>query len=160
VPPLDRDVTLAILIGGRARRLGGQAKHALKVGRQTILDRQLAAAADAGIRDVLLVGGEHRLDGGLRHYADVVEGGGALGGLYSALVLATTPVVLVIAGDLPFISPALLQRLAAVDQDEDAVVPRTERGWHPLCAGYRRHVSVVVKARLDRSQLRVTDLLS
>ena len=51
--------------------------------------------------------------------------GGPLGGLYSALLMATTPIVVVLAGDMPFVEPRLLRALAAIDPMDDAVVPRT-----------------------------------
>ena len=91
---------------------------------------------------------------------DVIEDGSALGGLYSALLLATSPVVVVLAGDLPFVAPGLLRTLTALGPDDDAVVPRTADGWHPLCAAYRRRVALGIKARLDRGALRVSDALT
>src|SRR5688500_789367 len=96
-------VSAAILVGGRAQRFAGQLKPALRVGDQTILERQLTALKQAAIDDILAVG---RWVGprmaGVRHLPDVIEERSALGGLYSALLLATTPIVVVLAGDLPF----------------------------------------------------------
>jgi molybdopterin-guanine dinucleotide biosynthesis protein A len=88
---------------------------------------------------------------------DILDERSGLGGLYSALLMATTPVVLVLAGDMPFLQPSLLSRLASVGDNADAVVPRTGGRWHPLCAGYRRNVAPLVKLQLDSGSLRVTD---
>ena len=41
----------------------------------------------------------------------------------------------------------------------DAVVPRTEHGYHPLCAVFAAQCRGPVRARLDAGQLRVRDLL-
>jgi molybdenum cofactor guanylyltransferase len=157
---LGDDLTAAILVGGQARRLGGRNKPRLRIGDRSIVSRQLAVITAVGIRDVLLVG---RWDedpvAHTRHVPDLVEGCGALGGLYSALLVAPAPVVLVLAGDLPFVSPALLHRLIAIAPGEDAIVPRTSAGWHPLCAAYRRTVAPGIKARLDQGALRITDAL-
>ncbi len=155
------EVTAAILVGGRARRFDGELKPALRVGNQTIIERQLGAIREAEIRDILFVGrwpGMPRTEG--RHIPDVIEAGGALGGLYSALLVAATPIVLVLAGDLPFVTAMLLRHLARLDPHEDAVVPRTADGWHPLCAGYRRSVATRLKRRLHRGDLRVSDALA
>ena len=153
-------ITAAILVGGRARRLDGQVKALLPVGHHTILERQLAAVRAAGITEILLVGRwTTALPADMRHVPDVVENGGALGGLYSALLAASTPAVFVLAGDLPFVSHALIRRLTAFIA-EDVVVPRTADGWHPLCAVYRRTVALTVKRRLDRGLLRISDLLT
>jgi molybdopterin-guanine dinucleotide biosynthesis protein A len=67
--------------------------------------------------------------------------------------------VMIVAGDLPFVEPELLTTLARLDASEDAAVPRTHDGWHPLCAAYRRGVATRIKARLDRGALRVSDAL-
>ena len=48
--------------------------------------------------------------------------------------------MLVLACDLPFVTPALLQRLveeSGTGEEIDAVVPRSARGLEPLCALYR-----------------------
>ena len=156
-----REVSAAILVGGRGRRFHGALKPALRVGNQTILERQLDALHDAGISEVLLVGrwGAPPVPH-VRHVPDVVDGAGALGGLYSALLMSTRPIVVVLAGDLPFLEPRLLRVLGALGRDRDAMVPRTSDGWHPLCAAYRRRVAPGIKARLDRGVLRVSDALA
>jgi molybdenum cofactor guanylyltransferase len=153
-------ITAAILVGGRARRLDGQLKAALSVGDRTILQRQLAEVRAAGLTETLLVGRwTAARPANVRHVPDVVENSGALGGLYSALLAAWTPAVFVLAGDLPFVSAALIRHLTQLGA-EDVVVPRTAEGWHPLCAVYQRRVALSVKRRLDRGLLRISDWLA
>ena len=154
-------VTAAILVGGRGERLGQGPKPLLRVGTRTILDRQLLALRDAGVQRILLVGRwPHPLVSGVRHMPDVLAASGALVGLYSALLASTTPIVIVMAGDLPFVSPELLGRLADLKSEEDAVVPRAADRWHPLCAAYRRRTALRIKARIDRGELRASALVS
>jgi molybdopterin-guanine dinucleotide biosynthesis protein A len=153
-------VSAAILVGGRARRLDGQLKPLLRIGDHTILDRQRAVLARVGLDRVLLIGSWRQPPvSGVRHFPDVVDAG-ALGGLYSALLAAWTPVVLVLAGDLPFVSEDLLRELLAIEDSEEARVPRTKRGWHPLCATYRRAAALSMKKRIDRGALKVSDTLT
>jgi molybdopterin-guanine dinucleotide biosynthesis protein A len=153
-------VSAAILVGGAGRRLGGRAKPSLRVGDERILDRQLLALRAAGITDIALIGGWSAPPVcGVHHVPDLVEGGGALGGLYSALLVATAPVVLVLAGDMPFVTAPWLAMLAQMSDADEAKVPRVDGQWHPLCAAYRRRVAERVKARLDRGSRRVTDAL-
>jgi molybdopterin-guanine dinucleotide biosynthesis protein A len=154
-------VTAAILVGGAARRLDGTVKPSLRVGNERIVDRQLRALADVGIGHITLVGSWRDapiVAPGVHHVADAVEGGGALGGLYTALLAGTGAVVIVLAGDMPFLTPAWLGRLADVGA-ASANVPRIDGRWHPLCAAYRRHAAGHLKARLDRGALRVIDAL-
>ena len=116
-------MTAAILVGGRARRLGGLSKPDLRIGTTRILDRQLAELRAAGFADIVLVG---RWAGdapaSVHRAPDLIDGAGALGGLYSALLMAASAEVLVLAGDMPFVSAPLLARLAEM-HDEDAHVP-------------------------------------
>jgi molybdenum cofactor guanylyltransferase len=151
----------AILAGGHARRLGGCDKSALPVGAATILERQLTVLR-ALTPHILIVGGDpSRGQGsGVPVVADRRPGGGALGGLYTALVEAPTEQVLVMACDMPFLTEPFLARLAARGAAAEAAVPRDARGAHPLCASYARRVAPRLQAQLDAGRLRVIDALA
>jgi molybdopterin-guanine dinucleotide biosynthesis protein A len=77
---------------------------------------------------------------GLRCVPDLLPGRGALGGLYTALSVASHPLVMVAACDMPFASPALFAhaRDLLLETGADAVVPSVEKGPEPLHAVYRR----------------------
>ena len=150
----------AILIGGRARRLGGRTKPLLRVGDRTILNRQLDVLRQAGIEQITLVG-RWAADEAPRApvVADAVDEAGALGALYTALLVAPTARAIVLAGDMPFVGASLIRALAALDAAADAVVARTADGVHPLCGCYRRSVAARLKARLDRGELAIRTAL-
>jgi molybdopterin-guanine dinucleotide biosynthesis protein A len=154
-------VDAAILAGGRARRLGGQDKRALRVGPTTILERQLAALDDLVDR-VFVVGGDPVTGRGPLPAVvpDRLPDAGALGGLYTALCEATGSHVLVVACDLPFVTTALLARLISLaDSKCDAVVPRSTDGLQPLCAVYARCLAGDVRRRIESGRLMIQDLL-
>ena len=150
----------AILAGGRAVRLDGQAKHLLSVGGRAILTRQLEMLAGLGAGDIAIVG---RPDvepaPGIRLVRDAVVGAGALGGLYTAVATAAADRVLVLACDLPFVSSAFVAHLLEANPEADAVVPQTADGWHPLCGVSHRRVATHFRARIDGGALRITDAL-
>lgn len=151
----------AILIGGRARRLEGRVKSLLAVGGRSILTRQIDALHAAGVEHIALVGRwtvEERPPAPV--VADAVADGGALGGLYTALLIGVGETTLVLAGDLPFVTALLLQRLAALGAEDEVVVPRTAAGLHPLCGCYRRSVALKLKQRLDEGALGIRDALA
>jgi molybdopterin-guanine dinucleotide biosynthesis protein A len=77
---------------------------------------------------------------GLPLFQDRIPGRGALGGLYTALACASHQVVAVVACDMPFASAALLEHAHKLLLEEgiDAVIPRSEEGFEPLHAVYRR----------------------
>ena len=154
------EITAAVLVGGRARRFDGTRKPTLVVGEQTIVERQLDAIRGAGIRSVWMIGRwDGEVPGGVIHVPDLVDNAGPLGGIYSALLVALAPVVVVLAGDMPFVQTSFIRTIAGVPEDLDAVVPRDAQGWHPLAAAYRRGVAPRIKARLDRGALRVIEAL-
>ena len=147
----------AILAGGQATRFGGRDKSALIVEGRTILDRQLAELS-ALTTDMLVVGGRTPV-AGARAVADVVPGCGPLGGVHAALTAARGEAVFVVAGDMPYITAAFARYLLDLAVSADVVVPRTERGYHPLCAVYTRACLAPVARRLAERRLKMTDLV-
>jgi molybdopterin-guanine dinucleotide biosynthesis protein A len=156
----------AILIGGRATRFDGRDKGALVVAGRTILSRQLEAFASIAPQppaDTMLVGGAPPAGApaGVRHVPDIVAGLGPLGGLHAALSSARHDRTLVLACDMPFVSAPLLGHLVSLadaDDRPDVVVPRTERGYHPLCAVYSRTCLEPAARRLAQGDLKLAGL--
>jgi molybdopterin-guanine dinucleotide biosynthesis protein A len=163
--------TAAILAGGRAVRFGGRDKSALVIGGRSILERQIAELLRV-TDDVLVVGAEEGTGRFLVELAhpksprplfrlvpDRVSGCGPLGGLDAALAAARDDVVAIVACDMPFVTTPFLKHLVALAREADAVVPRTERGYHPLCAAYTRACLPAVARRLADRRLKMTGLL-
>jgi molybdenum cofactor guanylyltransferase len=147
----------AILTGGRAARFGGRDKSALLVDGRTILDRQLDALSTM-TDDVLIVGDVTRT--GVRQLHDIVPGCGPLGGLHAALTSARGDALVLLACDMPFVSAHVIAHLLSLAGEADIVVPRSERGYHPLCAVYSRACLEPVAARLADGHLKMLDLLA
>ncbi len=150
--------TAAVLNGGQARRFGGRDKGALLVGGRTILDRQLAMLrAVPAIGEILIVGGGARAD--LRVVQDLVPGSGPLGGVHAALCAAGGDAVFVLACDMPYISAPFVSYLIGLSAGADLVVPRTEDGYHPLCAVYTAACIDPIARRLADRRLKVIEIL-
>jgi molybdopterin-guanine dinucleotide biosynthesis protein A len=89
---------------------------------------------------------------------DPIPGRGALGGLYTALVAASHPIVAVVACDMPFINPGLVkaEHDLMVANQVDIVIPHTQEGLEPFHAVYRRQVCLPhVEAALEEQKWRV-----
>jgi molybdopterin-guanine dinucleotide biosynthesis protein A len=159
----------AILAGGQATRFGGRDKSALLVDGRTIRERQIEAIAP--LTDDLMIVGRAEMTPGLpvsarqkatapQRVADIVPGCGPLGGLHAALTAARHDRLFLIAGDMPHVSTALIAYLFSLAGDGvDAVVPRSERGYHPLCAVYTRACLEPAAARLADRRLRMRELV-
>ena len=193
------DRSLVIVAGGRSRRLGRD-KPLVEIGGRTVLSRILEATAE--IADVVLAvrevppfrgalaaqgwesGAERagRPPGSvaLRNpngrallvVPDPVPGLGPLAGVASGLAAADGAICVVLAGDLPFVTPHLVDRLSrelasAAESDApdvldalDAVVPRARGRAQPLCAAYRREVGRLAARLVARGGARGDSSLS
>jgi molybdopterin-guanine dinucleotide biosynthesis protein A len=152
----------AIIAGGPATRLGGVAKPFLTVGGRTIAERQIAALRGAGVGRVFVVANDPAPWAALALdvVPDRVAGRGPLGGIQAALAaVGDCDAVVCVAGDLPFVAPALLAALHRRAPGADAVAPRTEGGIEPLCARYARTLLPAVDARVAAGELAVHALL-
>ena len=157
-------LTAAILAGGRSTRFGGRDKSALVVDGRTIFDRQVSELSQiAG--EILLVGGtiESGPRPGVTPIADLIPGCGPLGGVHAALSVARGERVIVVACDMPYVSAPFLAYLAGLAGDPAefaAIVPQTERGYHPLCAVYTHAVIAPIERRLAAGHFTMMDLLA
>jgi molybdenum cofactor guanylyltransferase len=100
-----------VLAGGKAARLGGQAKPQLEVGGRSMLETVLAAVSDAAER--VVVGPPQPVPAGVRLVREQPPGGGPVAALRAGLPEVTTDVVALLAGDLPFLTAALVAELRA-----------------------------------------------
>ncbi|MDT0274970.1 molybdenum cofactor guanylyltransferase [Blastococcus goldschmidtiae] len=98
-----------VLAGGRAARLGGQAKPQLEVGGRTMLAAVLGAVADAERR--IVVGPPQPVPDGVVVVREQPPGGGPVAALRAGLPAVASDVVALLAGDLPFLHPALITQL-------------------------------------------------
>jgi molybdopterin-guanine dinucleotide biosynthesis protein A len=101
--------TAVVLAGGRAARLGGQAKPQLEVGGRAILARVLDAVADASTR--IVVGPPQPVPEDVVLVREQPPGGGPVAALRAGLARVPDDVVVVLAGDLPFLTAGLVRSL-------------------------------------------------
>lgn len=140
-------LSVAIIAGGVARRLGGRIKAQIEIVGRPILDALLALVPGV---PVIVVTPHPEAFRGLRCVPDVVAGKGAPGGVVTALLSASTEWVLVVAGDMPNLRSAHVEALRAASRDDVEVVVST-RGdsVEPLFALYRRSLGATWLPRLE-----------
>ena len=151
----------AILAGGQAKRLEGRNKAALRLGREAVLERQLAVLRQVVDRTVIIANDEapYRLYG-VPIIPDLTPGAGALGGVYTAIQSAQAARTLVVACDMPFLSVPFLSHLVEAGRDVDIAIPRAAHGYEPLCATYSQRCAAVLKSRIEAGQLKVADVVA
>lgn len=141
----------------------GLDKSALEIGGRSILSRQIEIL-QALTPELLIVGDPSRVHvpvTGVRVVADRLPDAGPLGGLYTALLETTTPYLVLVACDMPFLALPFLQQLVLRVREADAevAVPRTADRYHPLCAAYARTLLPRIQDRLARRDLEMAGLI-
>lgn len=128
--------TALILAGGDSRRMG-QDKASLVFDGQTLLQR-VASIVQPLFAETIISVRQPREDIALPQVCDDPAQRGPLAGLAAGLHSATTPWVFAVACDMPFITPALIEHLAACRSGSQAVVPVVHGHAQPLAAFYAR----------------------
>ena len=133
-------LSVVIQAGGQSSRMGQDKALKLFLGRPLI--RRVIERVQP-IADELLVTTNHPEDYAflkLPLFTDLKPGRGALGGLYTALFSAKHSVVAVVACDMPFASAELFKAASdiLVKEEADVVIAKSDEGYEPLHAVYRR----------------------
>ncbi|MER7308891.1 NTP transferase domain-containing protein [Streptomyces griseoluteus] len=127
-----------MLAGGGARRLGGADKPSVQVGGRALLDRVLAACADAAT--TVVVADPRATARPVRWAREEPAGGGPVAALDAGLRLTTAEYAVVLSADLPFLGADTVHRLLAAlrDGDADGAMLTDDDGRdQPLVAAYR-----------------------
>lgn len=157
------DCTALILAGGDSRRMG-QDKATLVLDGETLL-QHVAAAMQQVFPKVMVSVRQPRNGVALPQVCDEVAASGPLAGLAAGLAQANTPWLFAVACDMPFITPAVAQGLAALRGQHQAVVPVVEGHAQPLAAFYAQSALTAMRASLAgedkslRGMLRKLDVL-
>ena len=137
-PGSDAAYDAVVLAGGAARRLGGADKPGVRVGGRALLDRVLAACADA--RTTVVVADERPTARTVLWAREDPPGGGPLAALGAGLHRTTAEDVVVLSADLPFLAADtvrhLLTALRASGAD-GALLTDADGRDQPLVAAYR-----------------------
>jgi len=127
-----------VLAGGAARRLGGADKPGVRVGGRALLDRVLAACADAGT--TVVVAGPRPTARPVTWAHEDPPGGGPVAALDAGLRRTGAARVVVLSADLPFLDPATVRRLLGALRTsgaEGALLTDPGGRDQPLVAAYR-----------------------
>ncbi|HWZ82335.1 MAG TPA: molybdenum cofactor guanylyltransferase [Terriglobales bacterium] len=147
-----------VLAGGKSSRLGADKAFA-EIGGRTLLERGIEAMRSV-CDEVAIVGDPAKFASYGPVVSDVYPNCGPLSGIHAALLGSTAELNLVIAVDMPLVTSALLAFLRGTASASDAVVvvPRTAKGFQPLCAVYRRSFAVPAEKALRAGKFKIDAL--
>ncbi|MGA7194630.1 MAG: molybdenum cofactor guanylyltransferase [Anaerolineales bacterium] len=137
-------LSVVIQAGGQSSRMGQDKALKLFLGRPLI---QRVIERLQPIADELLVTTNHPDDYAFLNlplFTDLKPGRGALGGLYTALFSAKNSIVTVAACDMPFANAELFKAASdiLINEETDVVIAKTDEGYEPLHAVYRRETCI------------------
>jgi molybdopterin-guanine dinucleotide biosynthesis protein A len=150
--------SVAIQAGGESRRMGRD-KALMPFLDTTLIERVISRVAPLGDEILITTNSPQQyLAFNLPLYTDIMPGKGALGGLYTALMTAKYPFVIVVACDMPFVNAGILE--AAVSRlhldKADVAIPQTGKGYEPFHAAYRRETCLpAVEGALQAGEKRL-----
>lgn len=153
----------AVLAGGRSSRFGAE-KALARLGGVPLVARAAGALSGATPPAVVVTASaEVAAAAGLPSLQDAVAGSGPLGGLVAALEWADgmgASAVLLVAGDMPFLTAAGLARLIDAAAPPATAPTNGDGRAQPLCAWYSLEILAEARRRLESGDLGLRDLLS
>ena len=153
------DVTAFILAGGKSTRMGADKAFVIFDG-GTLLARALEVVRSV-TSDVRIVGNASKFASFASVVEDIFRECGPLGGIHAALRASRTELNVILAVDLPFVSPALIEYLIKRARECAAArvtVAQADGGRQPLCAVYRRAFADAAEQALLAGHYRIDAL--
>jgi molybdenum cofactor guanylyltransferase len=149
-----------ILAGGRSRRMRRD-KAFLPCRGTTLLERQVGLVRALAPEEIFISGRADADYGalGLPVLLDRFTDLGPLAGVERALAEARSPLLLVLAVDLPDMTADFLRRLAARCPAGGGVVPRTRFGLEPMAAFYPISMQPIATSMMRDGRAAMTEFI-
>jgi len=152
-------VTGVILAGGASRRMGSN--KALLPYRGGLFIEAIFSQMQRLFAEVLLVTnhpGQYQFLP-CRKVGDLYPGHGPLAGIHAGLCHSGSEAIFVVACDMPYLNPALVERVAGAEGAADVVIPRSAAGLEPLHALYSKRCLSAIEASLEQGEHRIVSFL-
>lgn len=132
----------------------GRDKAWLELDGQPLIALAVEKIRQAGVREVFISGRPGRDYSAVKHPVlfDLEPDSGPLGGIERALHACSSPLLLVLAVDLPHMTAGFLQKLFARCDRLTGIVPKLNGGLEPLAAIYPKRCHVIASDFVARSR--------
>ncbi|MBE0447352.1 MAG: formate dehydrogenase accessory sulfurtransferase FdhD [Actinobacteria bacterium] len=154
-----KDMGAIILAGGKSTRIGRD-KAVVPFQGEPLLLRAMRILKEL-FGEVIVVKNQDlpfQLDGAKVVHDDVPYQG-PLGGISAGLHASSHDVNFVVAVDMPFINPQVIDYLGGLTDEADIVIPRTVDGLEPLFAFYNKRCLPVIDEMLARGDRKIVAIL-
>jgi len=128
------DLTIAIIAGGKSRRLG-QDKAMIQFRGRSLLEHAINIAQTLVPTALIIVGQESNYRSNeVTYIQDIIRNYGPIGGVYTALQKVTTRFIATLPCDIPLLPVKVYEILLQFKNDDHPVVARSHTGLEPLIA--------------------------
>lgn len=157
------NISLAILSGGKALRMGGRNKALIEISGQTFIQRIFNNLSPLFGESIIISNSKDDF-GILRTpvYQDIMQNIGPLGGIHSALINSSKSYVFVLSCDMPFADASIAANLAEefLKTNPDILVPTVNKYKEPLFAIYSKSLIPTIESiEVEIKGRPITDLL-
>lgn len=150
------DVTIGIMAGGKSSRMGRN-KSFVKIDGKPMIEHVRDTVAPLAKETILITNTPDAYAFlNLPMFADAYQDHGPLAGIFTAVSQATTPHILIVATDMPWLNADLLHYLIQRRKEADVIVPRWHKFPEPLHAVYSKAILPAVQANLEAKRLKIT----
>ncbi len=132
------NITCAILAGGSSSRIGRDKATIMINGKSLI--RHVFEKIQELFQEIVIVSSNHSgfTDINVPVINDILPVRSPMVGIVSALLYSSNPYIFVCACDMPFLHKKTIKYMVDKIGGEDIIIPKTEKGFEPLCALYNR----------------------
>lgn len=148
-------ITLAILAGGKASRMGGKNKALLEIDGESFISKIYRNLSPLFCETIIIANDNFDYQfPNVEVYPDIISNVGPLGGIHSALVNSKTPYIFVVSCDMPFASTEIANEIANqfLSNEIDILVPQLESYHEPLFAIYSKHLINKIETILAKTE--------
>jgi len=155
-----KKIQFAVLTGGNSSRFGEDKLNYILNGK-TILQQTIEKINKWSDLPILIIGKNSACISNVEFHKDIDLGIGPLRGIYTALKYASAEYVFVLAGDMPYIQPELINFLIShIKYEKDVVIPINKGFYEPLFAIYKTSLIPHFEKFLKKGQYKISIALN
>jgi molybdopterin-guanine dinucleotide biosynthesis protein A len=153
-------MTAVVIAGGQSRRMRTD-KAFIEIGGKRLIERVLDVIVPL-FSQVYINSNkpEYYQEWGIPVIQDLVKDKGALGGIYTGLVQASTDYVFCVACDMPSLNRDLIRYMTEQVKGFDVLVPKAPDGFYPLHAVYAKRCIPFIEEMFRNNTLKISGLFA
>lgn len=154
-----------ILAGGLSRRLGRN-KAIENINNKPLLSMVYDSIKPFVNELIIVVNNKQRQEelsflNNAKFTIDQYKNSGSLGGIYTGLLKANHEKAIIVACDMPFISPSIISlMISKIKSSIDIIIPETEGYKHSTHAIYSKSCIEIIKKHLDDNNLKISNIFN